>query len=108
MNFNRYSTESLLLHLTETWKQALDKGLNGGVLFIDFQKAFDTVNNIILLEKLKAIGIAGDLRSWLDDYMSAYARKQLSKYQDISLSSKPSHMEFPRLNTKAEIIFNFC
>lgn len=101
MDFNAYSTERLLLHLTE-------KGLNVGVLFIDFQKTFDTVNNTILLEKLKAIGISGDLRSWLDDYMSAHARKQLSKYQDISLSPKPSHMEFPRLNTEAEIIFNFC
>jgi len=33
------STESLLLHLTETWRNALDKGLKVGVLFIDFRKA---------------------------------------------------------------------
>ena len=70
-----YSTESLLLHLTEIWKNALDRDLKVGVLFIDFRKAFDTVNHTILLEKLKAIGISGDLYSWLDDYMSA--RKQL-------------------------------
>ena len=42
-----YSTESLLLHLTETWRNALDKGLKVGVLFIDFRKAFDTVNHTI-------------------------------------------------------------
>ena len=69
-----YSTESLLLHLTETWRNALDKGLKVGVLFVDFRKAFDTINHTILLEKLKAIGVSGDLLSWLDDYLSA--RKQ--------------------------------
>ena len=89
-----YSTESLLLHLTETWRNALDKDLKVGVLFIDFRKAFDTVNHTILLEKLKAIGVSGDLLSWLDDYMSA--RKQLSNYQNISPSPKQLRIEFPK------------
>ena len=72
-----YSTESLLLHLTETWKNALDRGLKVGVLFVDFRKAFDTVNHTILLEKLKAIGISGDLFSWLHDHMSARKLSQM-------------------------------
>ena len=77
-----YSESCALLHLTETWRNALDKGLKVGVLFIDFRKAFDTANHTILQEKLKAIGVSGDLLSRLDDYMSA--RKQfveLSEYQ---------------------------
>ena len=77
-----YSTESLLLHLTEAWRNALDKGPKVGVLFIDFRKAFDTVNHTILLEKLKAIGVSGDLLSWLDDYLSARKQfVQLSGFQ---------------------------
>ena len=31
-----YSTETLLLHLTEAWKNELDNGRVIGVLFIDF------------------------------------------------------------------------
>ena len=81
-----YSTESLLLHLTETWKNALDEGLKVGVLFIDFRKAFDTVNHTILLEKLKATGISGDLLSWLDNYMSA--RKQFVQISGYKSESK--------------------
>ena len=48
-----HSTEGFLLHLTDTWKWALDKNLKVGVLFIDFRKAFDSVNHTILLQKLK-------------------------------------------------------
>ena len=43
-----HSTENLLLHLTEVWKEALDDGLKVGVLFIDFRKAFDCVDHVIL------------------------------------------------------------
>ena len=42
------STEPLLLHLTETWKDPIDKGKVVAVLIIDFQKAFDSVNHSIL------------------------------------------------------------
>ena len=59
-----HSTESLLLHLTEVWKEALDDGLKVGVLFIDFRKAFDFVDHVILGEKLKALGISGDMWMW--------------------------------------------
>ena len=41
------ATEGLLLHMTETWKSALDQGLVVGVLFVDFEKAFDFVNHSI-------------------------------------------------------------
>lgn len=54
-----HSTEGLLLHLTDTWKWALDNNLKVGVLFIDF----------ILLQKLKAVGILGYLLSWMGNYL---------------------------------------
>ena len=53
LNFNRlvtdnqwayrkgYSTELLLVHLTETWRDAIDSGLVVGAAFVDFKKAFD-------------------------------------------------------------------
>ena len=76
-----------------------------GVLFIDFRpgKTFDTVNYTILLEKLKAIGILGDLLSWLDDYISA--RKQFAPrnirisvfVQNHHLWSSPGSIFGPKL-----------
>ena len=64
------STETLLLLLTETWKQALDLGKVVGVLFVDFHKAFDTVDHTILQQKLQAVSISGNLYDLLVDYLS--------------------------------------
>ena len=50
---------SFLLHLTDSWGSAMG-GHKVGVVFIDFRKAFDCVDHIIIAEKLKAVGLAGD------------------------------------------------
>ena len=65
------STELLLIHLTETWRRAIDNKLVVGAVFIDFQKAFDCVSHSILLHKLEHnFGITGNLLVWLRDYLS--------------------------------------
>ena len=47
----KISTTLALLSLTEEIQQEIDKGKFGGGIFIDFQKAFDTVDHHILLKK---------------------------------------------------------
>ena len=65
------SKELLLIHLTETWRRAIDNKLVVGAVFIDFQKAFDCVSHSILLHKLEHnFGITGNLLAWLRDYLS--------------------------------------
>ena len=46
-----YSTELLLVHLTEIRRRALDSGNVVAVAFVDFRKAFDSVSHEILLKK---------------------------------------------------------
>ena len=43
----------------------MDRGHKVGVLFINFRKAFDCVDHIILAEKLKAVGLAGNMWKWI-------------------------------------------
>ena len=65
------STEQLLIHLKERWREAVEKNwLYAGILFVDFIKAFDTVSHNILLQKLNDIGIRGDVGLWLKDYLT--------------------------------------
>jgi len=54
---------------SEDWRRALDKNLVVGIVFVDFQKAFDSMSHLLLLQKLQGFGIAGDLWSCIKDYL---------------------------------------
>ena len=52
---SKYSTSHALIHMTEVIRSALDFGSVTCGIFVDFQKAFDTVNHEFL-EELLMIG----------------------------------------------------
>ena len=67
---NKHSTNHALLSLTEDIRNALDNNYFAIGVFIDLQKAFDTVDHEILLHKLNYYGIRGIANSWFKTYLS--------------------------------------
>ena len=66
-----HSTSHTLINLTETIKRQLDgKKLVAGV-FIDLEKAFDTVNHSILCNKLKHYGFRGKINELILPFLSS-------------------------------------
>ena len=57
-------------HLTEKWREAVERKLFVGILFVDFTKAFDPESHNILLQKLNDVGIRGDIWLWLKNYLT--------------------------------------
>ena len=66
----RHNTIHALIQITEKIKNALDNGDHACGVFIDLQKAFDTVNHKILLDKLYHYGIRGLSNKWFKSYLS--------------------------------------
>ena len=64
------STELLMLFLTEWWKQEIENGKAVGVLFLDFRKAFDSINHNAVLMKIQAAGINGNSHYAMENYLT--------------------------------------
>ena len=76
------STFMALIVLLDKISAALENGDFVIGVFLDFSKAFDTVDHNILLEKLDFYGIKGVTYKWFEDYLSE--RKQYVTYNGIT------------------------
>ena len=68
------SCVSQLLACIDTWTRVLDERGGGGggdldIIYLDFQKAFDTVPHQRLLQKLYAYGMQGDAHRWISNFL---------------------------------------
>ena len=48
----------------------LDSNSSVGMVYINFSKAFDNLDHGILLHKLRAVGIIGNIGIWLFDFLT--------------------------------------
>ena len=63
------STLTALVQMTEKIVSSLDAECSTIAIFIDLQKAFDTIDHDILIKKLENIGIRGIVLEWLQSYL---------------------------------------
>ena len=80
-----HSIDHALVSLTESVKNTLDNKRLGCGIFIDLQRAFDTVNHKILLSKLEHYGICGCALEWFRSYLS-------DRKQYVSVNGKSSSL----------------
>ena len=64
-----HSTQDLLLKVTEDWRCALDNDDLTGAVFIDLNRAFDSIDHAVLLAKLSAYGFDKPVLHWFTDYL---------------------------------------
>ena len=81
----KYSTIHALISLTENIRKNLGEGNIGCGIFVDLQKAFDTVEHDTLLSKLEHYDIYSLANEWFKSYLS-------SRKQYVSINSYDSNL----------------
>ena len=65
-----YSRDTCLSYLTDKVRTGFEKGLLTGMVLIDLQKAFDTIDHGILLAKMKCLGFCNSTVAWFNSYVT--------------------------------------
>ena len=73
-----------LLETLEEWTDLLDKKFSIDVIYLDFQKAFDTIPHQRLLSKVHAYGIRGQVYEWIRNFL-------LNRRQRVVLNNSKSN-----------------
>ena len=76
-----FSTEHALMSITEQIKANFHKQFFSCGVFVDLEKAFDTVNHQILISKLKYYGLNENAILWLTSYL-------MNRHQQVSIYGK--------------------
>ena len=82
---------------------SLDKKQSTIAVFLDFSKAFDTVNHEILMSKLQHNGIIGVMLSWFKSYLCN--RKQYVSVKNSSSSMSNITLGVPQGSVLGTVLF---
>ena len=98
-----HSTEQAIFEITDTLKKAMNKKLVTCGVFLDFSKAFDTVNHKILLSKLYHYGIRGIPHDWFRNYL--HNRTQFVKIGSSQSNAETIICGIPQGSTLGPLLF---
>ena len=99
----KHSTTHAFINITELIKSALDQSKFACGIFVDFSKAFDTVDHNILLQKLSHYGIRGLSNKWFESYLTG--RKQFVSIDNIDSQLKDVTYVVPQDSVLGPLLF---
>ena len=98
-----YSTNHAIISITEHIRNLIDQGNYVCGVFVDLEKAFDTVHHDILCEKLKYYGLRGKVNELLKSYLSN--RKQFVTINGFDSETKDITCGVPQGSSLGPLLF---
>ena len=99
----KHSTIHALIGITEEIRKALDNNKFACGIFIDLQKAFDTVHHPTLITKLNHYGIRGKGNDWFKSYLSN--RTQYVSIQGVDSGTEEIIFGVPQGSVLGPLLF---
>lgn len=99
----KFSTELALIEFTDQIKNLIDSGCWAAAIFIDFTKAFDTINHRILYAKLESLGICGPALTLLQSYL--LDRTQVVQFADAVSQPITTNQGVPQGSILGPLLF---
>ena len=98
-----HSTTLALIDVVDTIKNALNRNEYAIGIFLDLEKAFDTINHKILLTKLEHYGFRGHVNSFLKSYLTE--RRQYTRVNGANSSPQDIRYGVPQGSILGPLFF---
>ena len=99
-----HSAQHSLLIMIKKWKRALDENMKVEAIFMNFSKAFDTLNHRLLLGNLKAYHLQPNPLKQMENYLAGCFQR--TKVSNSYSSWSEIKAGIPQGSTLGPLVFN--